>query len=155
MNTHTMKHEAMEIKSVTIRGQRVERYFRDNILKPSNECSEKFIADFNQNPRHALEWNVKRLIVWREAECLWARLYVTVRKAVTEHQAKQAIMDHVREAAKHVLRFPPRHNCTGEVSNLISLAENQARCEFVQTASGIAGDMSYGEFCRCKNTEEE
>jgi hypothetical protein len=138
-----MKHEAMEILSVTKLGQRVEKYFRDSILKPSNECNEKFIKDFNQNPRHALEWNVEQIIVWQEVERLWARLAVTVRKAENEGQAKDFIMDQVREVAKHCLRFPPRHNSTGEVSNLSSQCENQARSDFVQKASEIAGDFTF------------
>jgi len=138
-----MKHEAMEIKSVTKLGQRVEQYFRDSVLKPSNECSEAFLKDFNQNPRYALEWNTERLMVWQETERLWARLAVTVRETVTDHQTKQAIMDHVTEVAKHSLRFPPRHNSTGEVSNLGVQCENQARCDFIQKASEIAGDLTY------------
>lgn len=138
-----MKLEAMEIKSVTKIGQEVEKHFRDQVLKPSCERQEQFLKEFNQNPRHALEWHTERIMLDQEAEFCWARCCVSVREAVTEHQAKDAVMNHVREVAKHMLRFPPRHNSTNELANLQSSVENQARSDFVQGASEIVGDFTY------------
>jgi hypothetical protein len=83
------------------------------------------------------------MLVKHSADQVWRRTVASVREAVTETQAQDAVMNHVTEVAKHVLRFPPLHCSTGEVSNLSALAENQARCEFVQKASEIAGDLTY------------
>lgn len=133
----------MEIKSPTDLGQRIEKYFRDSVLKPSGERTEGFLKDFDQNPRHALEWGVEDIMKWQETERLWARLCVTVRECATEHQVKRSVQDHVAEVAKHVLRFPPRHNSTGEVSNLWSMCENAARCDFIQKCAEFTGDFTY------------
>jgi len=138
-----MKTSEFEIKSCTKIGQRIEQFYRDHVLDAYDKAVEQIIEQIAQNPSHALEWLVEDMLVKHAADQVWRRTVVSVRDAVTEHQAKDAVMNHVREVAKHVLRFPPRHNCTGEVSNLSSLAENQARCEFVQTASGIADDFTF------------
>jgi len=138
-----MKTSEFEIKSCTKIGQRIEQFYRDYVLDAYNKAVDLLIELIAQNPSHALEWLVENMLVKHAADQVWRRTVVSVRDAVTEHQAKDAVMNHVREVAKHVLRFPPRHNCTGEVSNLSSLAENQARCEFVQTASGIADDFTF------------
>jgi hypothetical protein len=138
-----MKTEAMEIKSCTKIGREIETYFRDQVLKPSSERQEQFIKEFNQNPGYAMMWYTEDVMIFQAAKFLWARCCVSVREAVTEAQAKDAVMNHVREVAKHVLRFPPRHNSTGEISNLQGTCENQAKCDFVQGASMIVGDNTF------------
>jgi len=138
-----MKTSEFTIVSVTDIGKKVETHYRDTVLADYNQAVEQLIENAAVNPRHALEWMVEDMLVKHAARQVWHRTVASVRDAVTEHQAKDAVMNHVIEVAKHVLRFPPQHNSTGEVSNLSGLAENRARCEFVQKASEIIGDLTF------------
>ena len=138
-----MKTSEFEIKSCTKMGQRIEQFYRDHILDAYNKAVEQIIDQVAKNPRHALEWLVEDMLVKHASDQVWRRTVASVREAISRHEAQDAVMNHVKEVAKHVLRFPPRHSSTGEVSNLGELAENQARCEFVQKASEIAGDFTF------------
>jgi hypothetical protein len=140
--TNTTKPEFVPV-SVTDLGKKVDNYSVNEATKAYVDCKNAFVEQFKANPRHCLEWNTEEVMKRQEYAAMWQRAAVVVAQEVMEHAAKRAMMDLVTEAAKHVLRFPPYHNSTSEVSNLHTLAENAARCEFVQKMSEFCADFTF------------
>ena len=138
-----MTTETFVIQSTTDLGQKVEKHYRDTVLVNFRVTKTQLLEQIELNPRHALEWITEEMLVRQATNEIWQRTVAIVRQAATEDQAKRAVLDHIAEVAKHILRFPPRHNSTSEVSNLQTSCETQARCDFVQQASEIVGDFTF------------